>query len=518
MKPKQPSKLFTLLQRLSTKLVPFLLLLMGIPLLVLLGFGVHAIYTQGYLLIFMAVITACSSIAALAWWGFHTQSQQSLQNLQTADTWVQVSPDWSDKDTQLWQALNQTIEQQLQENAEWSVLREHALNLLTQTAQYYRSAKKHQTLAFSVVEMLTMVEEISRRYRLLLKEHVPAVEHINLSTLHWLYDHRDKYEKGKTLWNTYRMIRAFTPTGLLAEARSQIMNQVFGDLSVTVQLSLKRALLQEVAAVAIDLYSGRFKASEQELQAYSQKVTADNQQLAALPLEPVTIGLLGQVSAGKSSIVNALLGSMVAEVGQIPTTAMAQLYKATIADTDILHLLDLAGLDGNEEHDQALFEQLLKCDAVLWVLKANQPARALDLAFKQRWDAWFAKPEHISRRPPVIIGVLNQVDRLPPLQEWQPPYELTNPITPKAKLIKEAIDYNRDLLKLDTIIPLAVGTEKTYNLMALQQLLDDTYHKALQVQLNRRRLDTTTSASWQEQFQRVYRLGQSLFKVVRASQ
>lgn len=516
MKINQSSKLLTLLQRLSTKLVPFLLLLIGIPLLILLGFGVHAIYVQGYLLVFMVLITVCSSILAVVWWGFHAQSQQSLQNLQAVSAWVQVSPDWNDKDTQLWQALNQTIEQQLQENAEWVALREHALNLLTQTAQYYRSAKKHQTLAFSLVEMLSMVEEISRRYRLLLKEHVPAVEHINLSTLHWLYDHRDKYEKGKVLWNTYRVIRAFTPTGLLAEARSQIMNQVFGDLSVTVQLSLKRALLQEVAAVAIDLYSGRFKASEQEIIENQQLV--EKQVPFAPSLEPIRIGLLGQVSAGKSSIVNALLGSMVAEVGQVPTTAMAQLYKASMADTDILYLLDLAGLDGNEKHDQALLEQLLKCDAVLWVLKANQPARALDLAFKQRWDAWFAKPENISRRPPVIIGVLNQVDRLPPLQEWQPPYDLENPITLKAKIIKEAVDYNRDLLKLDTLIPLAVGAERNYNLMALQQLLDDTYHKALQVQLNRRRLDTTTSASWQEQFQRVYRLGQSLFKVVRASQ
>ncbi len=116
MKINQSSKLLTLLQRLSTKLVPFLLLLIGIPLLILLGFGVHAIYVQGYLLVFMVLITVCSSILAVVWWSFHAQSQQSLQNLQAVSAWVQVSPDWNDKDTQLWQALNQTIEQQLQEN------------------------------------------------------------------------------------------------------------------------------------------------------------------------------------------------------------------------------------------------------------------------------------------------------------------------------------------------------------------------------------------------------------------
>ena len=509
--PQPSAKWLTLLQRLSSHLLPFLFLLIGIPLLTIVGFGLHAIYAQGYALPFFAFITLLTIITGLTWWGIHYSTHQQLQGIQSVDSWVHVASDWNEHDRQLWQQLNEIIEQQLQKNAEWSELRAYAFTLITKASEHYRLQRKHQAFAFSIVELLTMFEEISRRYRLVLQEHIPAVEHIQLSTLHWLYDHRDKYETGKTLWNVYRVIRAFTPTGLLAEARSQVVNQLFGDLSLNIQLSLKRALLQEVAAVAIDLYSGRFKVTEQEVAA--RDTASETHHLLAPPPEPLKVGLLGQISAGKSSIINALLGSMQAEIGQIPTTASAQIYTAKLGNAEVLHLLDLAGLEGNAEHNKVLLEQLTQCDVVLWVLKANQPARALDLAFKQQWDTWFAKPENISRRPPVVIGVLNQIDRLPPIQEWQPPYDLQQPHSSKAKTIKEALDYNRQLLGFETIIPLVVGQERSYNLGQLQQLLDENYTHGLQVQLNRRRLDAAAQLSWQQQFKRAYRLGQSLFKI-----
>ena len=509
-KPTRPNGL-TLLQRLSSHLVPFLFLLIGIPLITLLGFGVYAIYVQGYLLAFFAFITVITAIAALVWWGLQQNTQQQLQTLQAVDSWVQVSTDWTEHDKALWQDLNRVIEQQLAQNADWSELKAYSLAIITQASQYYRAQYKHHAFAFSIVELLTMTEEVSRRYRLLLQEHVPAVEHINLSTLHWLYDHRDKYETGKHLWNVYRIIRAFTPTGLLAEARSQLLNQTFGDLSTTVQLSLKRTLLQEVAAVAIDLYSGRFKITDQEI-THSDEFN-DSSRLLVLPPEPLRVGLLGQISAGKSSIVNALLGNLVAEVGQLPTTMGAQIYTVKLGDTDVLHFVDLAGLDNNPEHQQALLTQLTSCDVILWVLKANQPARALDVTFKQQWDAWFAKPENRIRQQPIIIGVLNQVDRLPPVQEWNPPYDLQQINSAKAKTIHDALAYNRELLGLKTLMPLAVGQERQYNLAQLQQLLDESYNQGLQVQLNRRRVDAATKISWQAQFQRAYRLGQSLFKI-----
>ncbi len=492
-----------------THFAPFLFLLAGIPLLTLLGFGLHTIYVQGHLLLFMALIAACTALASAVWWFMRYQARQQLDNLAHSEAWVQPAEDWLAHDQQLWDALNDTIQQQLQQNADWGALREHALSLVAQAAKHYHTLRKHQTLAFSVIELLTMTEEVSRRYRVLLKTHVPAVEHVNLSTLRWLYDHRDKYETGMKVWNVYRMLRVLTPTGLLAEARAQLMDHVFGDVSSNVQFALKRALLQEVAAVAIDLYSGRFKVVDHEL-AHSSTFTASQAQLAPPP-EPLRVGFVGQISAGKSSLINALLGNLVAEVGQLPTTPHTQIYPVTLAETTVMQLVDLPGLDNSPTTNAVILEQLSQCDVVIWVLKANQPARAADVAFKQAWDDWFAQPQQLKRRPPVVLGVLNQVDRLPPIHEPLPA-DWQHGTTAKAQTLRDALAYNQSLLKLPTIVPLALGQTSPYNLAAVQQWLDENYASGLQVQLNRRRLDAVAKVSVQEQFQRLYRLGKSLFK------
>ena len=59
----------------------------------------------------------------------------------------------------------------------------------------------------------------------------------------------------------------------------------------------------EVGRAAIDLYSGRLALSEEELRLAHER---DEAPAAVEPIAPVRIVLVGQVNAGKSSLVNAL--------------------------------------------------------------------------------------------------------------------------------------------------------------------------------------------------------------------
>ena len=61
---------------------------------------------------------------------------------------------------------------------------------------------------------------------------------------------------------------------------------------------------------------------------------------------PLRIAVAGQISAGKSSLINALLGRDVAEVDVIPTTDAARTYETTFDDVEAM-LLDMPGLDGS---------------------------------------------------------------------------------------------------------------------------------------------------------------------------
>lgn len=498
--------------RLSERLAPFLALVIGIPILVVLGFGIVSIYHEGYLLALVLLITVLTFLTAVPLFFLRRQVKQGIdKNDLSGETWVKASKEWTKFDLQVWALLNKSLEAKLAENADWSQLRGYSLDLASEAAAHYHPTRSRRELAFTLPEALRMTEEVSRRYRVLLMQHVPLVEKLNLSMLRMVYDHRDKQETLQNVWNIYRLIRAFTPAGLIAEARGQLLDHIFAGLKDEIQAKLKQALLQEVASVVIDLYSGRFKVSDEELTT-SETLKADQARLT-VPLEPLRVCFIGQVSSGKSSIINALVGSIVAEVNQLPSTRSATVYQAKLDhNVDALHLVDLPGLDGKPENDDYLLEQMMQSDVVLWVLKANQPARALDTKFKEQWQAWLNDPKQRARRQPILLGILNQVDRLAPQHEWQPPYDLQNPSSLKAGNIRAALDYNQQVLKFEAIIPLSVSEDKpAYNLDELAKLLEHYYAQGLQVQLNRRRLEANESFSVQEQFKRAYRLGKSLF-------
>jgi hypothetical protein len=160
-------------------------------------------------------------------------------------------------------------------------------------------------LAFSIPELLMMVEEISRRYRLLLKTHVPFIENTRLSLLVQGYDNKEKLMSGfraaKWAWNSYRIVRLASPlTAVLTEFRSQVVGKMMTRVSAEFQLKLKQALLQEAVFVAIDLYSGRFR-----VQAHHQATQEQDNRNMAPPLEPLRICFVGQTGSGKSSIIKA---------------------------------------------------------------------------------------------------------------------------------------------------------------------------------------------------------------------
>ncbi len=516
MKPDKKANSLRLqtLHRISARLLPFLAILLLIPVVVLLGFGLYAIYWLGYAGAFVILMLVCTVLAAIPSVLFKRRVWQYSQHKQhlpeSVDSLVDASTDWSDFDQATWLLMNEVIQTQLQADPRWESLRGHALTLVRRVAEQYHTSKRGEWV-FTLPELLKMTEEVSRRYRSILKQHVPLAENINLSTLRWVYEHRDKQKTLENIWGIYRIVRLLTPTGWLSEARSQVTSYLFRDLKDELQMTLKRALLQEVASVAIDLYSGRFKVDSDAI-GNSTHWQADQQHLAAPP-EPLRVAFIGQVSAGKSSIINALIGNMAAEVSQLPSTENCTIYQLQLQDTVAVHLVDLPGLEGQSANEQSLLEEAVRSDVLVWVLKANQSARALDITFRERLDAWFADNKNRSRKRPVVLGLLNQVDRLPPVHEWQPPYVLDADDSRKANTIRDALAYNRELLSLPLLIPLSVSEDKQhYNLAALQQLLDENYEKGLQTQLNRRRLEAAQSFSVQEQFKRAYRMGQSLFK------
>lgn len=86
----------------------------------------------------------------------------------------------------------------------------------------------------------------------------------------------------------------------------------------------------------------------------------------------VTIGLVGLPSAGKSSIINSLLGKRLAQSGVSRTTLESKLYEKMQSDDNVnFNIYDLPGIadieDKDNNFDKVIFDTIKKCNIVIWV-------------------------------------------------------------------------------------------------------------------------------------------------------
>jgi len=507
---KRAKKRYRLIGQMPDGFVPLLLTTILLPFVVLVGFGVVSLVEKGLWLLFFAIIVvSCLVVFLTYWWMCKQRNVDTVVSEELNSVNVDANPAWTEYDNHVWLELNKQIKAQLEQDPEWETLREHALTLVANVVSHYHRDGKSQQLAFTAPEFLLMVEEVSRRYRIFLQEHIPFAEKIRLTTLQQGYAMKDKVGYAKAAYNVYRLFRIVTPTGWLSEARGLVIGKLFDEVSGEAQYKIKQTLLQEVASVAIDLYSGRFKLSDASLP--HSKVSRDDNKNLAAEIEPLRVAVIGQVSAGKSSVINALLGGIAAEVSALPTTDKATVYTCEVEDSELIHLVDLPGIDGRATTTKQLVKQIANSDVVLWVLKANQPARNLDVELKHAVDLFYHKPENQHRKEPKILALVSQVDRLQPVDEWLPPHDLVNSQTPKATVIRDAVAYNQKLIHADAILPVSVGGDKThYHVDELRAILKSAYEDGVHTQLNRRRIEGD-SIDYTKQAKRLYRLSKLMF-------
>ena len=493
------------LDKLSADRASVAVLVCILPLLTLMGFGLGLAIKYGHLLMLSMVI--CLTIVGVAVSigiakiiadrhkrsGSLANSSPHPSSTSQPDEVSLVSPplDWSTRELEFWEQAKRYSRDLLAQEVEWENIHQPALRVFELVAKQYHK----QPLNFSVCEGLKLIEEISRRYRKLLQEHIPVAEQLKVSHLKAGYQYYEKYEKYEKviplLFKSVRALRYATnlvvnPGKIVSDFISQQFssNMTQGVID-SIQLKAKEALLDEVAMVAINLYSQRFSIDQQNVPA-SATLETDLVHLAA-PLEPIRIAIVGQVGAGKSSLTNLLNGEFAVEVGVLATTEGITVCEAQF-DEAAVKIIDLPGLDGDAVIEQLIFDEFLKSDLVLWLVKANQPARELDTKFRQKIKHYYAQANNVSRKEPTIICIVNQVDMLNPVQDWQPPYDLADTGNPKAKIISQALAYNKALLTPDEILPLSIAEHKPHlGVEELMLLLNEQLLGAYNVQLNRKR-------------------------------
>jgi hypothetical protein len=338
---------------------------------------------------------------------------------------------------------------------------------------------------FSVPDILLLAERVSRDLRREALRTIPGIRIMKFGHILWL---RQKIDRYGPMWavgyNLWRVARLWNPVA----AAGREISRVFDDKVGTVVLDRLRArvtqeFVLEVGRAAIDLYSGRLTLSEEELRLARERDAAPT----AVAVAPVRILLVGQVNAGKSSLVNTLAQETRCATGTLPTTAHATEYQLELEGRPAVLLVDMPGLgDGIE---QELRAQAERADLVLWVASATQPARSADRQALDDFRAW-AKAQ-LARRPPRVVLALTHIDELRPANEWTPPYDLAAPAGAKARNILAAIHSVGTTLDLPAgaIVPVAMPPDrKAYNLDALWARIAVELDDARLVQLDRLRI------------------------------
>jgi predicted GTPase len=194
------------------------------------------------------------------------------------------------------------------------------------------------------------------------------------------------------------------------------------------------AYVHRLGRYLIELNSGRLRVGAARYRELMQAPSS-----ASAP--QVTITVLGQVKAGKSSLINALLGEQRALTDVLPATAGIERYELHPPNIPTrLLLLDTVGY-GHEgpKADQlaATHEAARQSNLMLLVLHARNPARQADVQMLSNLNEWFAT--HPELKKPPLLAVVTHIDLLSPALEWSPPYDWRQPTRPKEENIQQAL-------------------------------------------------------------------------------
>lgn len=348
----------------------------------------------------------------------------------------------------------------------WEILR----TVLETVSREFHPDSKRAELEIPVPHVLKVVELVAMDLRRDLSANVPGA---HMLTMHDAWRLKGYVEKGQEVYgqfyNIYRLGHLFVNpvAAFVREVKDHMAGELLSNWGTDAQRWVVDYCVKKAGYHAIELYSGNVVLDDKPRDDYQTPATRrDADKMAAreeVQTEPLRIMVLGQVKAGKSSLINALFGEMKAGVDVIPTTKHIEPYLLERDGVGRAFILDTAGY-ADSGHTRGVLEpireEILKTDLFLIVCSATSAARATDRDRLNEVREIYSRDT--SRHRPVILAVLTHIDLLRPLREWKPPYNLSDPAPQtKARQISDAVLAVAADLELlpEQVIPVCMSPE-----------------------------------------------------------
>ena len=447
---------------------PFIVVavLILLPIALMTGFGAWALWNSGYLFWLSWTITICW---AGAWIVFRFAKRVEVPLPQ-----IGSKIHWTPKDHEaalLIEAEQKRVSEFTGEQlVDPQFYTTRTIELAKEFAKHYHPKATDPLGSASVVELLTAVQLVAEDLETMLQQLVPGSHLITVSQWRMLGKAPDWWRTASNVgWLASILIN---PTSLARYAVSKaFVDPVSKHLQTNILGAFYSMFIQRLGHYLIELNSGRLRGGSARYREAMRRLeklpvstgATDASQPTATEPVTVTIAVIGQVKAGKSSLVNCLLGEQHAAVDVLPLTRHVQRYNLHVeGQGDRLVLLDTPGYSDSgatPEQMNETREAVRNADLVLLVLDVRSPAKQADVTTLDDLAAWFREQHRL--KPPSIIGVVSKIDGLSPVMEWAPPYSWETPVRPKEQNIRAALDFTRKTFgdRLESIVPVCTDRE-----------------------------------------------------------
>src|SRR5690606_567554 len=227
---------------------------------------------------------------------------------------------------------------------------EVAQRTVEEVAEHFHSGRRAPALEFTLPELLLLTERLSGRLRIVLLGHVPLSHRMKAGPLIRAWGYRPLVsagiEHGRKLYMLMRVARAVSPlNAIIAEIRDHVVGDLLDNLQANVQRRIVRLWIEEVGRAAIELYSGRMRVDAMQIAAAAAGEGLGDVAVPAAPPGSLRLLIAGQTNAGKSALVNRMLGQLRAGVDVLSLTAGYEGYELRQEGMPPAYLIDSPGVD-----------------------------------------------------------------------------------------------------------------------------------------------------------------------------
>lgn len=465
--------------------IALLVVLFLTPFATLIGVGSYHLWEVGYLWVWWPLL-ACFGLAYFLAWRWTRRASGVLP-----DTAVPPPEYWTDRDKVAWDKVDARAKSyeavSLDQIADAKHYTDLSLQLATEVGKVFNPDSEDPFDNLTLPEVLACVELAAADLDGMVQKYVPGVHLLRIRDVRRAKKAYKLYRTGQDVYWAGAAVFDPLSTGLRFLASRAGLGTLMDRIQSNMLLWFHTAYVHQVGRYLIELNSGRLKVGVKryrEILASQQEPPADDVAARTAPVAPpeggtasptnapppappkaITIAVLGHVKAGKSSLVNALLGKQLATVDRLPVASGVR-YDATLPGGQAVTLFDTSGYGEKikDEDFAAAVEASRDADLVLLVTPATSPGRVADVDLLDRLKEWFAGKPHL-KLPPIVV-VVNQVDLLSPKAEWNPPYDWQTGQRPKEVNVRDCVAAVREQVgsRAGQIVPVCARSGETFGI------------------------------------------------------